>query len=75
VKSEGTRTTVSDQPISGMTVNERLSHLGLADAFASAARARNRPAMIEVLIKAQLKEAQAKETTDAVLAQPRRYGF
>ena len=36
---------------------------------------RDRAGMIEVLMSTELSEKQAAETTDAVLADPQKYGF
>jgi len=60
---------------SGMTVNERLVLAGLMDAFDQAARRRNRAEIIEVLLKVELTPQQAAWTTDALLANPARYGY
>ena len=61
--------------LSGMTVNERLSALGLADAFDAAIARRDKTAAVEVLLKAQLSRQQAHQTVELILADPKRYGF
>ena len=59
----------------GMTVNERLLLAGLFDEFAAAARERDRDGMIAILVRAELPRDAAVATTDAVLADPKRYGY
>ena len=58
-----------------MTVNERLFHFGLLEAFDVAARAKHRDKMIKMLVQARLSESQAIETTEAILNHPDRYGY
>jgi hypothetical protein len=58
----------------GLTVNERLLKSGLGDKWDIAVRARARAAMIEILEALDM-AAEAVTTTDAVLANPRFYGF
>jgi hypothetical protein len=64
-----------DHDLAGMTVNERLFALGLFPEFDRAALARDREALIEVLLRAHLSQRQAVETTEALLHDPARYGF
>jgi hypothetical protein len=59
----------------GMTVNERLYHLGLMAEFDAAAQSRNVPAMEQVLLLARFSMTQAKETALAVAANPERFGY
>ena len=59
-----------DTQIAGMTVNERLAHFGLFDAFDSAVKSRNPGAVINVLLRANLSVEQANETAVSVLAAP-----
>ena len=59
----------------GMTVNERLYEAGLIGAFDTAVRRRRRADIIEVLLQVELSPEQAAETTDAILKDPRRYGY
>jgi hypothetical protein len=59
----------------GMTVNERLVIAGLIAAWDAAVAGRDRARMIEILMSTELSEKQAAETTDAVLADPGKYGF
>lgn len=61
--------------LAGMTVNERLGHFGLFQAFDSAVESRQLLAVVEVLQRAKLSEAQAMETASAVLANPTFYGL
>ena len=63
------------QSVEGMTVNERLFHFGLFEAFEAAARDRDVPALVRVLLQAQLSEEQASWTATAVVTDPERYGF
>ena len=59
----------------GMTVNERLVVSGRIAAWDTAVAKRDRAKMIAVLMATELSEKQAAETTDAVLANPGKYGF
>ena len=59
----------------GMTVNERLVIAGLIAAWDEAVGRRDRVRMIEILMATDLSDKQAAETTDAVLADPAKYGF
>jgi hypothetical protein len=61
--------------IAGMTVNERLAHFGLFQAFDSAVETRQLSAVVEVLRRAKLTETEAQETATAVLANPSFYGL
>lgn len=56
-----------------MTVNERLYTAGLLDAFDRAARSRNRARMIEIL--ADVDVGSPDKTADAIIADPRKYGY
>jgi len=63
-----------DKPsLAGMTVNERLFHVGLLDQWDAAVRQRDRDAMIELLQQAEVPEPHL--TVDTVLANPKMYGF
>jgi len=57
----------------GMTVNERLAHVGIIDQWDDAARRRDRRAMIELLERVEVREPHL--IADAVLANPKKYGF
>ena len=57
----------------GMTVNERLAHFGLLDQWDAAVRGRHREAMIRILEEVEV--SQPGRTADAVLADPKKYGF
>jgi len=59
----------------GMTVNERLCIAGLMGDFEIAAKERNRIKLIEILQATDLTEEQAIGTTDALLANPKFYGY
>lgn len=65
----------SPDQIAGMTVNERLSHFELFEAFDSAVASRNLSAVVSVLLQAKLSEKQAHETASTVLANPSFYGL
>lgn len=67
-------TAMAAQSVEGMTVNERLYHFGLLERFSTAAQTRDVSAMVQVLLQAGLSEAQATETSQAVAADPKRYG-
>ncbi len=58
-----------------MTVNERLSACGMFSQWDAAVAARDRDQMIAVLRSVALSETQAAQTTDAVLKDPKKYGF
>jgi len=57
-----------------MTAKERLGVAGLMPEWDAAAKARDRSRMVEILGKVGL-SSQAEHIADAVLANPRRYGF
>jgi hypothetical protein len=59
----------------GMTVNERLVVSGLADEWDAAVRRRDREAMIAILMRVDLAQADAAWSADTLLADPSRYGF
>lgn len=61
--------------IAGMTVNKRLAHFGLFHAFDTAVDSRQLSAVVEILRRAKLTEAEAQETASAVLANPSLYGL
>ncbi len=66
----------ADKPnYSGMTVNERLFEAELMTNFQAAARAGDREAMILVLTKVALSREEAGATADAILANPKYYGY
>lgn len=62
-----------ERSFAGMTVNERLFHVGIIDQWDQAARERDREAMIALLKQVEVHNPHL--TVDAVLADPRRYGF
>ncbi|HEY5054939.1 MAG TPA: hypothetical protein VII58_02190 [Acidobacteriaceae bacterium] len=57
-----------------MTVNERLFEAGLINAWDEAARSRNRGEMIELLRRVELSD-DAEKIADAILIDPKKYGF
>jgi hypothetical protein len=61
--------------VSGMTINERLGHFKLFEAFDSAVASRRQERVVAVLLQAHLTEAEVSETAAAVLANPARYGY
>jgi hypothetical protein len=62
-------------PYEAMTVNERLFAAGLLARWDAAVRRRHRGEMVALLRRVDLTPEQAAETSDAVLASPRKYGF
>jgi hypothetical protein len=58
----------------GMTSNERLYEVGLLDEWEAAAKLRDRARRLAVLAKVDLAD-QASDIADAVLRDPKRYGF
>lgn len=72
--SEVTFMDEQDRPsLAGMTVNERLFHVGIIDQWEEAARRRDRDAMVRML--EQVEVAEPHLTVDAVLADPQKYGL
>jgi hypothetical protein len=65
----------TDQELGGMTVNERLVMCGVIDKWDDAVRRRSRAEMIAVLRGVAMTEDQATQTSDAVLQNPKKYGF
>jgi hypothetical protein len=69
----------SDSPqgskLSGMTVNERLYEVGLVEMFDAAARRRDPEAMVAILKRVELSEADAFASVQGILANPARYGY
>ena len=61
--------------LAGMSVNERLFHLGLLNAFDAAVKLRQHSELVHLLVSAQLTESQAIQTATAVLENPKRYGY
>jgi hypothetical protein len=59
----------------GMTVNERLFEADLMADFDRAARNGDKNKMVEILIKVELSLAQAQETSDAIVKNPKMYGY
>jgi hypothetical protein len=66
---------MAEDPYAGMSVNERLVMSGQFEAFARAAKARDRAGMIAALQAARLDPGQAAATVDATLKDPQRYGY
>lgn len=65
-----------DEPkYAGMTVNERLFAADLMDAYEAAAMNRDRTTMIAILVRAEMTLEQSEHTTDAILADPKKYDF
>lgn len=62
------RTTMTEQSVEGMTVNERLFHFGLSliDQFDAAVISGDVSAIVRVLMQARFSEAQATQTAQAV---------
>jgi hypothetical protein len=58
-----------------MTVNERLVVCGLIDKWDNAVNTRNKELMITVLLDVAMTENQAINTVEAVLQNPKAYGF
>lgn len=61
--------------LGGMTVNERLYTLNLMDDFDSSIKSRQRELAIQLLEKAEFSNSQAIETVDAILHNPKKYGY
>lgn len=59
--------------LAGMTVNERLYHLGLIGKWDEAVRQRDRESMMRMMERAEVPNPE--RTVDAVLTSPERYGF
>jgi hypothetical protein len=65
---------VQQMNFSEMTPNERLVAAGLLDTFDNAAHRRDRVRLVELLSRVELAD-QADQIADAILAEPKRYGF
>jgi hypothetical protein len=61
--------------IGAMTVNERLVHFGLFPRFEAAVKARDKAAIVAVLVEAGFTPQQAEYTTSMLLSAPSRYGY
>ena len=57
----------------GGTLSERLAEAGLLSAFDAAARALDRDRMMDILRLAEVDDPAS--TVDAILADPRKYGY
>lgn len=66
---------IDHSTVSGMTVNERLVHFKLVEAFDAAVVSRDLSTIIAILRRAKLTDAQADETATAILADPSPYGY
>ena len=66
---------ITEDQVSGMTVNERLAYFGLFESFDAAVESRHLESVVAILCRAHLTEAQARETASTVLANPALYGF
>jgi len=64
----------SMQKTSGTTVNEKLSHSGLFDAFDKAISTDNRNMAADILIISGLSSTQATETVSEIISNPKLYG-
>ncbi len=62
-----------DSSLGGMTVNERLVHVGLIDEWEAAARRHGRSAMIALLERVRV--SRPERTVDTLLSDPAKYGF
>ncbi|MGX5851675.1 hypothetical protein ACWGTO_32145 [Mesorhizobium sp. PL10] len=63
-----------DEPsLAGMTINERLFHVGVLDRWDATVRRRDRGTMIELLQQVEVSDPHL--TVDTVLANPKMYGF
>ena len=58
-----------------MTVNERLFVAGLIEQFDSAAEARDRERLIEILKLVEFTQEEAESIVTGLLADPRQFGF
>ena len=63
------------QDFGGMTVNGRLFAAGLLQKFDAAIDARDPRRAIELLVQVAMSDASARETVDAVLANPAKHGY
>jgi hypothetical protein len=59
--------------LSGMTVNERLSYLGTTGQWEAAARRQDRATMVRLLLEVEV--AAPESIVDAILANPKKFGF
>jgi len=61
--------------LKGMTVNERLFHLGLMEQFETAVKSRSKDGAIKVLKEAQFTLEQATQTVTTLFNNPKKYGY
>lgn len=66
---------MDEDKYAGMTVNERLFAADLLDAYEAAAMNRDRTTMIAILARVEMTPEQSVQTTDEILADPKKYGF
>ncbi len=64
---------MKDPKYDGMTVNERLYAADLLDAYEAAAMNGDRTTMIAILVRAEMTPEQSVQTTDAILADPKKF--
>jgi hypothetical protein len=67
--------TSGSTPLSGLTINERLFTSGLLGKFDAAARRGDRAAMLLLLRTVELSDADAIGCINAILSDPKRYGY
>ena len=61
--------------LGGMTVNERIYHVGLLDQFEAAILAQKQVEAISILQQVELSKKQAAETVAAISKNPGKYGY
>jgi hypothetical protein len=66
---------IRPEQIEGMTVNERLAHFDLFEAFDAAVLSRDLSKIVALLRKAKFSEEQAIYTAETILSDPAKYGF
>ena len=59
----------------GTTLNERLFAAGTLEQFDQAARTGDRASMLRLLVQVEIGEADARKTVEAILLNPKRYGY
>ena len=61
--------------LAGMTINERLFHIGLLKEFDAAILAREEREAVAILLRAELSKEQAQNTVAAIFSDPGMYGY
>lgn len=61
--------------LAGMTINERLFHVGIVDEFDAAILARNQEKAVALLQRVELSKEEAMAAAATIFENPGRYGY